>query len=742
MYIAPSEFARTFEEIKRTSLTHSTCKLVIFASCLDVDAICSSKMLAMLLKRHLIVYQLIPVVGYTDLKNKYEKLDSGISNVILLGCGSMVDLESFLDIDINEHAEPSDEYPNRDGHPITPETSTEQPYKLNRKIYIIDGHRPWNLDNLFGSQIISCFDDGSTVTELNDEKKAYQTLVSMNDDDNDEDEDDDEDDDEKEDVEDLAETENDDDDEDEDGDGDEDDDEDDVILLSNKRKRKEENGHANKRSRKRLLRENEKTIENYYNQGSTISTSSALQVYSLINEIGSINIDFLWLAIVGTTSLVSNHRELYETILPVFKEEVNRLDARANTASQSASGLNSAVGSSDSSNLINGVDRGRNADNRGVHVDRDYSLFLMKHWNLYNSFFYSNYVNSKMKLYTNEGKKKLKTLFARMGIPLTTANQNWHYVDIDLKKKLHVIFNKNLPQFGLTDIVKDGFIRNFGFHGSISANDYVEAITALLEFDSNSNGSSGRSSSSRTKSNTPVDGVDELGELSKENLNNLITRRESQFISNFWKCYDSLSNYNLIQKGLKIARLQQKFIFDKGFEIFQKKLVKNLRVFRLVVLKDEFLTSSLLNSAMNDNEFLNDMKNDGLEITSLMNNSKVFQNPLILSKLGNWILDSCSELDKALLPLVIATLDPDTGTYLVIGLPPKYPNMRGSLDDENNEDQINKLTILNTFSLAFQEIASTTNAKARIDSFESAIIEIRKEDLQFFLERLSFSGLI
>ncbi|OWB57849.1 hypothetical protein B5S28_g3824 [[Candida] boidinii] len=698
----------------------------------------------MLLKRHLIVYQLIPVVGYTDLKNKYDKLDSGISNVILLGCGSMVDLESFLDIDINEHAEPSDEYPNRDGqsftYPITPETSTDQPYKLNRKIYIIDGHRPWNLDNLFGSQIISCFDDGSAVTELSDEKKAYQVLVSMNDEDekkdsegnDNEDDDDDDDDDEKEEVEELAETENDDDDEDEV----------DVISSSHKRKREEGNDHDNKRSKKRLLRENEKTIENYYNQGSTISTSSALQVYSLINEIGSINIDFLWLAIVGTTSLVSNHRELYETILPVFKEEVNRLDVRSNTASQSASGSNPAVGSLESSNLINGIDRGRNADNRGLQVDKDYSLFLMRHWNLYNSFFYSNYVNSKMKLYTNEGKKKLKTLFARMGISLTTANQNWHYVDIDLKKKLHLIFNKNLPQFGLTDIVKDGFTRNFGFHGSISANDYVEAITALLEFDSNSNGSSGRSFSSRTKSNTPVDGDDENGELSKENLSNLITRRESQFISNFWKCYDSLSNYNLIQKGLKIARLQQKFIFDKGFEIFQKKLIKNLRVFRLVVLKDEFLTSSLLNSAMNDNEFLNDMKNDGLEITSLMNNSKVFQNPLILSKLGNWILDSCSELDKALLPLVIATLDPDTNTYLVIGLPPKYPNMRGSLDDENNEDQINKLTILNTFSLAFQEIASTTNAKARIDSFESAIIEIRKEDLQFFLERLSFSGLV
>ena len=95
MYITPNQYAKTFQDIKRSSLSHSTCKLVIFVSCLDVDALCAAKILSLLLRKELIQYQLIPTTGYSDLKLHYDKLDSEVTNIILIGCGAMLDLEGF-----------------------------------------------------------------------------------------------------------------------------------------------------------------------------------------------------------------------------------------------------------------------------------------------------------------------------------------------------------------------------------------------------------------------------------------------------------------------------------------------------------------------------------------------------------------------------------------------------------------------------------------------------------------------
>ncbi|ODV84343.1 hypothetical protein CANARDRAFT_180323, partial [[Candida] arabinofermentans NRRL YB-2248] len=717
MLLTPKEFSKAFDDIKQTSLTHSTCKLVIFVSCLNVDAICGGKMIAMLLKRHLIVFQLIPVVGYNDMKGKYQKLDESISNIILIGCGSMVDLESFLEIDVNDHLD-QDYYGMT---PITPD-STANELKLNRKIYVIDGHRPWNLDNVFGSQIVSCFDDGVAETELAKERDAYAVLINA---DSEVEEEDDEDE-----LEEEAEYENlatDDDEQegvltDEDGDG-----------PANSRKRKASS--TSKKSRKKMISSNEKTIEEYYNQGTTVSTSAALQVYSLISAIGETNIDYLWLSIVGTSSLVSSFNSIYNNLLPLLKEEVNRLQTSAVIAQQQQQQ------DRDNANTTLDGNRAKNADNKALQVDRDYSLFLLRHWNLYNAFFYSSYVSAKLQLYTNSGKKKLNTMFARMGISLVQANQNWSYLDIELKKKLHGIFNKTLKEFGLTDVLQDGFVRSYGFHGSISATDYIESVTALLEYDGDlTSNTIDTVKSKKSSPTTPEDMAEDTTE--PKDIGSLISKREAQFVTNFWKAYDSLERFAMIKKGVQIAKVQQQFIFEKGFEIFQKKMIKNLRIFRLVVLKDNFASSTtILEHSSQVNALSGESENDMIDIKTFSNGTKLFQNPLILTRLGNWILEACAELDKSLLPLVIASLDVDTGTYLVCGLPPKYPNMKG-MDDNGEDSGKENLTILNTFSLAFQEIANSTGAKARIDSFESSMIELRKEDLPMFLERLSLSGLV
>lgn len=69
-------------------------------------------------------------------------------------------------------------------------------------------------------------------------------------------------------------------------------------------------------------------------------------------------------------------------------------------------------------------------------------------------------------------------------------------------------------------------------------------------------------------------------------------------------------------------------------------------------------------------------------------------------------------------------------------------------DDEDDSDDSDDDTIddrgygRNRFGNAFQEVVDETNARVRIDSFESCVVEIKKEDLSGFLESLSMKAVI
>lgn len=610
----------------------------MFVSCLNVDALCASKVLTSALKKELIQFQVVPIVGYTDLKRHYEKLDDDISNIILLGCGAMVDLESFFEINPEDWLDELNR--NEDGSFMT-----------RRSIYVIDGHKPWNLDNIFGSHIVTCFDDGFIDKELAEEREAFTTLISLQDQDND---DDDDDDDEESDSDD--DTDKDEDDDEEDGNPTDDDEEDEDDLTSSqirKRKHKQET-----KSRKRQIRSNEKIVEQYYSTGMTINISVSLQVYTLLSEIGETNIESLWLTIIGTISLDSQYPEVYRAAFDALKAEAGRLSPTDNTS--------------------------KNADSSSLTVDKDYYLFLLRHWTLYDSFFYSNYVNAKLSIWREDGRKKLHKMFAHMGISLQDCKQNWMYMNSEIKNNLPETFKNVLGRYDLDELVRDGFLRTYGFRGSLSASECVEAVSALLEHDN----------------------VQKLEE-NDDDIDELIVKKEKVWISNFWQSWDALdNNMEHIHKGLEYAKQFQKVVFNTGMAVLEKRQLRNLKIYRLVVLAD------------------------GPDV-------EMFRNPLLLTRLGNWILECCAEIDKTLLPLVMASLNEATDTYLVIGLAPRYPRGRRALEDLDQTT-----TMLNTFSVAFQQVAISTGAKVRIDSFESSIIEIRKEDLSPFLEKLTLSGLV
>ncbi|GMM45879.1 DNA replication initiation factor [Pichia kluyveri] len=788
MIITQETFYREFSNVCRDSVTHSTCKLAIFVSCFNIDAICSARMLSEYFKTQFIVFQLIPVIGYIDMKEKYLKLDSEIQNIILIGCGATADLETFLEIDINDFLHPS-------MNPNDVQTLIDQAklkdIRLNRKIYVIDGHRPWNLDNLYSSPMICCLDDNST-TELDSEREAFYYLINVEDNDSNEEGEGES---EEEEIEDLA----------TDNDEENNEEEDDELDLEDSLERKRKSPvikESSKKKQKRLINEYQEIIENYYQQGSTISIPSSHQMYDLLSTIGEINLDFLWLAIIGSRSLRDVYKQVYQLTYPGLRDEVKRLQSDENsfnlrsytTSNNSISNSRGSEMTSTNSLSLSNANISKKADNLSLQSCKEYTLFLLHHWTLYNSFYYSSYINSKCHLYTNEGGRLLKTMFARMGISLIQANQNWHYIDLELKKKLDDLIKRESFKFNLKDIIIDGFKRNYGFHGSITSGDYVESVQALLEYGyldnkfslSNAEKANKTKKKKKSKNNHGDDSDDDENNDNDDDeedddddkIKNNERRRNEQFLQSFWRAYDSLNNYNDIIKGMEIAKFQQQFIFEKGSEIIQKGMVKTQSKFKVVILNESFTSnSSITKSNFSDSTFNksnSSIKDDRVvDITSFGNGSQMFQNPLILSKLGNWILNIQAELEEGLLPLLIGAYNSESQTYLICGLP-----SRATFDDDDDEEEENddngndgdgdgdsddddyddnkkkrrervgkrknnkkkekeQKVILNAFSVLFEKVTQEINIQARMDSFQSAIIELRKEDLTKFLDGLT-----
>lgn len=634
MYYEIRQIAEPYNDILRDSSSHSSCQLVIFVSCLNIDALCATKMLSQLLKRQLVQLQIVPVFGYAELKSHYSRLDDNINSVILVGCGGSIDIESFFEIDPKELLVDNED------------KDVEKGAKYRRNIYVFDAHRPWNLDNLFGSDIVNCMDDGTVEEELSEQKKAYFRLLEL---DNEMKEGDDE---EETDAEQTDKDEI-------------DDDDDDEVEFVNRKRPSPESKKQSRKQQKKEIHELETTIEEYYSSGTSVVNSLSLQVYSLISAVGECNLNYLWLTILGATSLDTPHPQVYNRLYPLLQDEVKRISL---------------------SNYS-----GKTPDSLSLEIQPDYYLFLLRHSSLYDSFFYSNFVNAKLSLWRENGKKRLHKMFATMGIPITTAQETWIYMDHSIKRELGIIFEKNLERYGLQDIIRDGFVRTLGFRGSVSASEFVEALTALLEAGQSKNGLAAEFNNTQEKASD------------QSNDSDLPHKR---WIANFWQGWDALDNdkITLLKHGIKLAQSLQKAIFNTGVTILEKKLIKDLRIYRLCVLQD------------------------GPDLD-------LYQNPLTLLRLGNWLIEFCAESEeKHLLPMVLATLNDSTDTYLVAGLPPRYP--RG-LDNS----PVRK-PIVNNFSMAFQYMTSETGARVKIDNFESSIIEIRRDDLLPFLEKLTMSGLL
>lgn len=695
MHVFMEGFVKSFEEIRTSSLSHATCKLVMFVSCLDIDALCATKLIASLLKADLIPHKIVPVMGFEDLRKSYSETvadDDEIKNVLLIGCGATIDLLDFLSINEEE--------------------------QLNsKKLYVIDNHRPWNLDNLFGSRNVVCFLDGfADLDNLNGLQDSYANYLRLM---------------EEEEENEIRSDESDEDNEtndDEEGDEEKDQeknddaptDDDEAEPAHNGEKRSREgspsngsNGATKKRRLKLLTRTEEiekykTTLEKYYNQGSSLATSTTSLIYSLVSDLQTPTITHLWLTVVAATSLDAQHPHLYRLLFPTLRTEVFRLNPNAVAPDLMGTGSNGTS---------NGMPN-HTGEDTSLYIETDYPFYLLRHWTLYDSMSHSSYISAKLRLYTEEGRRRLHKVLAKMGISLQDARERWTHMNLSVKKVLPEKLGGVSAVYGIEGVIRQGIVRRYGYKGSISAGDTVDALLTLLQ----------------TGQRLQIEGGP--GAITEEDFhigNNFMNGenkdpRDRFWIENFWTAWDALDDVNKMIKGIQLAKTLQKCIVASATALLERRLIKDLRRFRLAVLKD------------------------GPDL-------EIFSNPLALAQLAVWIAEASAEVSPRSLPLVVASLYPPTNSYLVVGIGPRKLRRRQEKkkkkkaaaeeaeddkeeeEEDENEDEADELVQYNEFGSAFHQIAEEIHAKVKVDAFESSVIEVAKDDLSRFLEALTLIGI-
>ncbi|KAL4742196.1 CDC45 family [Aspergillus similis] len=556
--------------------------------------------------------------------------------------------------------------------------------------------------------------------------------------------------------------------------------------------------------RRRLLRlkhKHESILHQYYSSGTSYSEPISSIMYSLASELGREDNDLLWLAIVGVCSLELSGRtmsgvgvssssesgglagwggERGERIRQILRDEVHRLNPPDPNEQYR-----------DIRGEIAGVipTTARSPTDKSIRLSPEPRFILVRHWSLYESMLHSPYLASRLHVWTENGRKRLHKLLAKMGISLTQCHQNYTHMDMELKRVLRQRLLKYAPMYGLDGLVPPeapghavsregwGFVRCWGWKACLSATDVGVIVGAILEVGPEE--VPGAWDAKRIPRLRRIEGSSGSEEANVDPAN---------LLSRFWTAYDALSltsdSPTLLMEALPLAQHLHRAILRTGTSLLSKHQIRHLRAFRIAVVKD------------------------GPDV-------KLFTNPGALTKLALWVAEAIrvQERDRgdaikigkrraAGTPLVLAGLDEDRGLYVVVGTgggggvidfaamhkrreerrkkkeikekkrkekeeakakraaerAARVDDGEGDEEEESEEESSssesesdsedeqdmrgNKHLLRNRFGIAFQEVVQETNTRVRIDSFEHCVVEVQKDDLGGFLEALSFRSVV
>jgi cell division control protein 45 len=79
----------------------------------------------------------------------------------------------------------------------------------------------------------------------------------------------------------------------------------------------------------------------------------------------------------------------------------------------------------------------------------EYTFMLYRHWNLAESLYHTPYIASRLGVWKDQGRRKLQTFFAKMGIPLKECNVAFNVMRVDCRNKLSSKLEEFSEDFGL-----------------------------------------------------------------------------------------------------------------------------------------------------------------------------------------------------------------------------------------------------------------------------------------------------
>jgi cell division control protein 45 len=427
----------------------------------DVDALAAARIMTYMLRSDCIPYQLRPCWSYSSLTNLLKSEESSeIRSLVLLNLGSSRNLTYLFD---------------------------ENMLMDTARVYVMDCRKPVHLANIHGGdQIVVFWDETQNLDELPSDGDNLSGHASTTEEEEGSSDDGEESDgDELEDDPDEGETEFEIDtvikDADEsvdlnyDGEDEEDivDDQEEVMLRKrslvgfskdDKQKRLKATGKDNKSiateeesdsashrdgdallptlTPRELHEKRRNRLRTYYAGGSFYGSPVAWIAYRLATQKRwNDNGDLLWLACVGLTDAYLHARidvagfaslsvDLKTCCQRIFPNEmVDRIDKVIYAEN------------------LSGKDKQNQtqvtvSENGKVIAETDFRFFLLRHSSLFDSMIYSNYVASRLQVWTSQGKQKLQEMLAKMGIPLNECRQPYAFMNPNLKRKLRDKFRE------------------------------------------------------------------------------------------------------------------------------------------------------------------------------------------------------------------------------------------------------------------------------------------------------------
>ncbi|GAB5358371.1 hypothetical protein AAMO2058_000451800 [Amorphochlora amoebiformis] len=234
MLVERKKLDEAYAVIKKDAEEQRNKSVVIFVS-QEVDSLCAFKILTHLLQMDAIQWQAFPVSGYSDLKaanDSHLQGNEDVRSVVMINCGGTVDLQDFLQL--NE----------------------------NVSVYVLDSHRPYNLNNVRETNLqIRVLDDDSTHVD-----EGYPSDVSSGSEDS-----------------------------------------------------SESEGEFKDQSPKRRKVDRQLAISDYY-RGTSYASPTSLLAYELSTLLNRDSNDTLWLSLVGLTDQYINDRMNHDSYVLTVQE--------------------------------------------------------------------------------------------------------------------------------------------------------------------------------------------------------------------------------------------------------------------------------------------------------------------------------------------------------------------------------------------------------------------------------------